>query len=89
MSKFVVLSIDEGSFEQGFPVRLGIGEDGGPTFHKEKVTLPPAPDIPRLYQEWRDRYRELGETIRQIDVSDAQITHVTVIDDENEARYRL
>ncbi len=89
MSKFVVLNIDEGSFEQGFPVSLGIGEDGGPTSYRERVTLPPAPDIPRLYQEWRDRYRELGETIRQIDVSNAQVTHVSVIDDENEARYRL
>ena len=28
MNKLVVLNIDEGSFEQGFSVRLGIGEDG-------------------------------------------------------------
>ena len=85
MSKFVVLSIDEGSFEQGFPVRLGIGEDG-PTYYQERVTLPPAPDIPRLYQDWQDKYRDLGETIRQINLPPAQVTHHSVIEDVNEAR---
>ena len=90
MSKFVVLSIDEGSFEQGFPVSLGIGEDG-PTFHKEKVTLPPAPEIPRLYQEWQDSYRDLGELIRnrKINVAEVQTTNYSAIDDDNNARDRF
>ncbi len=88
MSKFAVLNIDEGSFEQGFPVSLGIGEDG-PTFHKEKVTLPPAPDIPRFYQDWQEKYRDLGENLRQIDVPSAQVTRVSIIENENEARRRF
>ncbi|MGB6298486.1 MAG: ABC transporter substrate-binding protein [Rivularia sp. (in: cyanobacteria)] len=93
MSKFVVLNIDEGSFEQGFPVSLGIGE-GGPTFLREKVTLPPAPDIPRLYQEWQESYRDLGEFIRNrknriINVEEVQTTNFSAIDDENNARYRF
>ncbi len=91
MGKFVVLSIDEGSFEQGFPVSLGIGEDNGPTSHKEKVTLSPAPDIPRLYQEWQNSYRDLGEFIRnrKINVEDVQTTSYSAIDDENNARYKF
>ena len=34
MSKFVVLNIDEGSFEQGFPVSIGVGEEGQLTIDK-------------------------------------------------------
>ncbi|MBV6624912.1 MAG: ABC transporter substrate-binding protein [Rivularia sp. (in: Bacteria)] len=87
MNKLVVLNIDEGSFEQGFPVRLGIGEDGR-IFHKNRVTLPPAPEIPRLYQEWQKKYRDLGDNggNRQIDVPAAQVTRVSIIEDENQAR---
>ncbi len=88
MSKFVVLSIDEGSFEQGFPVRLGIGEEG-PTYYKERITLPPAPDIPLLYKEWQNKYRELGENPRQINVPSAQVTRVSIIENEKEARQKF
>lgn len=90
MSKFVVLNIDEGSFEQGFPVSLGIGEDG-PTFFKERITLPPAPDLPLLYKEWQDKYRDLGENprSRQIDVPSAQVTCVSIIENEKEAREKF
>ncbi|MGF1675352.1 MAG: ABC transporter substrate-binding protein [Rivularia sp. (in: cyanobacteria)] len=89
MSKFVVLNIDEGSFEQGFRVILGIGEDGGSTFFRREITLSPAPDIPRLYRDWQDKYRELGKTIRQINIPPAQITNFSVIEDENVARNRF
>ncbi|MEA5598397.1 ABC transporter substrate-binding protein [Rivularia sp. UHCC 0363] len=87
MSKFVVLNIDEGSFELGFRVRLGIGEDG-PTYFRQEIMLPPAPDIPRFYQDWQDKYRELGKT-RQINIPPAQITNCSVIEDENQARNRF
>ena len=89
MSKFVVINIDEGSFEQGFPVRLEIGEDGRIFYKNKKVTLTPAPDIPRFYQDWQTKYRNLGETIRQINIPEAQITHLCVIDDEKFARERF
>ena len=88
MSKLVVLNIDEGSFEQGFPVRLEIGEDGR-IYHRIKAKLTPAPDIPRFYQDWQNKYRELGKTIRQINVPYAQVTHCSVIEDENLARNRF
>ncbi len=88
MSKLVVLNIDEGSFEQGFPVRLGIGEDGR-IHHRNRVTLPPAPDIPRLYKDWKDKYGDLGETIRQIGIPSAQVTNISVIEDEQKARKKF
>lgn len=90
MNNLVVLNIDEGSFEQGFPVRLGIGEDGRIHF-RSRVNLPPAPEIPRLYQEWQEKYRDLGDSgeNRQIDVPSAQVTRVSVIEDENEARNKF
>ncbi|NJM20113.1 MAG: ABC transporter substrate-binding protein [Richelia sp. SL_2_1] len=87
MSKFVVLNIYEGSFDQGFRVMLEIGEDGR-TFFKQEITLAPAPNIPRLYQDWQDKYRELGKT-RQINIPAAQITNCSVIEDENVARNRF
>jgi branched-chain amino acid transport system substrate-binding protein len=85
MSKFVVLNIDEGSFEQGFPVSLGIGEDGC-IHYRKRITVPPAPDIPDLYKEWQDKYRNLGENNRQIDIPSAQVTRVSILEDENQAR---
>jgi branched-chain amino acid transport system substrate-binding protein len=88
MSKLVVLNIDEGSFEQGFPVSLEISEDS-PTFFKEKVTLPPAPEIPRLYQEWQAKYRELGQKIRQLGIPAFQLTNVSVVENEKTARNKL
>lgn len=88
MSKLVVLNIDEGSFEQGFPVRLEIGEDGR-IYHRIKVNLTPAPEIPRFYQDWQSKYRKLGKTIRQINIPEAQVTHLCVVDDEKFARERF
>ena len=88
MSKLVVLNIDQGSFEQGFPVSLEISENS-PTFFKEKVTLPPAPEIPRLYQEWQAKYRELGQKIRQLGIPAFQLTNVSVVENEKIARNEL
>ncbi|MGB3755348.1 MAG: CHAT domain-containing protein, partial [Rivularia sp. (in: cyanobacteria)] len=88
MSKLVVLNIDEGSFEQGFPVRLGIGEDGR-IHHRNRVTLPPAPDIPRLYKDWKDKYGDLGQDFSQINIPPVQVTNCSVSEDENEARIRF
>ena len=90
MNKLVVLNIDEGSFEQGFSVRLGIGEDGRIHF-RSRVNLPPAPEIPRLYKEWQDKYRDLGDNgeNRQIDIPSTQVTRVSIIEDESEARNKF
>ncbi|MEO1375370.1 MAG: hypothetical protein AAFW70_13820, partial [Cyanobacteria bacterium J06635_10] len=89
MSKLVVINIDEGSFEQGFPVTLEIGEDGRISYKNKKVTLTPAPDIPRFYEDWQSKYRKLGTTIRQINIPETQVTHLCIVDDEKFARERF
>ncbi|BAZ21189.1 hypothetical protein NIES4073_20670 [Kalymmatonema gypsitolerans NIES-4073] len=87
MSKLVVLNIDEGSFEQGFPVKLEIGEDGR-IYHKIPGRLPPAPELPRLYDALTERYYELGKT-RQINLPPAQITNSSLLEDCQEAARTL
>jgi hypothetical protein len=61
MSKLIVLSIGSGNFEQGFAVILHIGEEGQPPFSQWRGSLPPAPDLPLLYQRWQSAYRDLGK----------------------------
>jgi branched-chain amino acid transport system substrate-binding protein len=49
----VVLRINDGSFERGFPVTLQILEDGKIIQEDDSfLTLPAAPEIPALYQAW-------------------------------------
>nr|CAD5927560.1 hypothetical protein NO713_01074 [Planktothrix pseudagardhii] len=57
MGKLVVIKIGSGSFEQGFPVTLYIGEDGA-SFHTSlDGNLPPNPEIDFLYTTWQSEYR--------------------------------
>lgn len=57
MGKLVVIKIGSGSFEQGFPVTLQMGEDGA-SFHTSlDGKLPPNPEIPSLYTTWQFEYR--------------------------------
>ncbi|CAD5990419.1 Sensor protein Chase2 [Planktothrix tepida] len=57
MGKLVVIKIGSGSFEQGFPVTLYIGEDGA-NFHTSlDGNLPPNPEIDCLYTIWQSEYR--------------------------------
>jgi len=59
----VVLHIGIGSFEQGFPVRAEIFENGLLFDEKKDFTfLPPASDIPKFYREWQALYSEMGQT---------------------------
>ncbi len=60
MSKLVVLRISSGSFDQGFPVTLQVGEEGRVPIVELAGRLPPAPEMPLYYQHWRDRYWQMG-----------------------------
>lgn len=60
MRKLVILNIGEGSFEQGFPVTIQIGEEGVPPQVAETGRLPAAPDLPLTYQQWQSSYDRLG-----------------------------
>jgi ABC-type phosphate transport system substrate-binding protein len=57
MQKLVVFKIGEGSFEQGFPVTLQIGEEGKPPVVEVRGRVPPDAKIPDLYYEWQSKYK--------------------------------
>ncbi|HEY9796689.1 MAG TPA: substrate-binding domain-containing protein [Leptolyngbyaceae cyanobacterium] len=61
MSKVVVLSLDDGNFNEGFRVTLEIGEDGQPPIIGGiRGKLPPAPEVSSNYDQWQRNYRSLG-----------------------------
>ncbi|MBE9116196.1 CHASE2 domain-containing protein [Lusitaniella coriacea LEGE 07157] len=65
MSQLVVLNFGEGSWKDGFPsvtARLWENENRHPTQFTGR--LPPAPQLPELYQQWRALYQALSERLR-------------------------
>lgn len=63
MSKQVVIQIESGNFEEGFAVSLYFGENGqdiDQDYHCPP--LPPNPTIPKLYNNWKINYDNLGGT---------------------------
>lgn len=80
MGKLVVLKFGEGSFEQGFPVTLQIGEDGDRPAVELAGKLPPQPEIPQSYRKWQSAYYSLGLRSR-LEAAAVQITNVCVLED--------
>lgn len=66
MGKLVVLKIGEGSFEQGFPVTIQIGDENARPVVEMIGALPPNPEIPRNYHRWQSIYRHLKLPSRPI-----------------------
>lgn len=66
MGKLVVLKIGEGSFEQGFPVTIQIGDENARPVVEIIGELPPNPEIPRNYHRWQSIYRNLKLPSRPI-----------------------
>ena len=77
MDKWVVFKFGEGSFEQGFPVTLQIGESNQRPSVEVTGKLPPDPTIPTAYNHWQSIYRSLGHVAR-IKFPEGQITNVSV-----------
>ena len=82
MGKLVVLKLGEGSFEQGFPVTLQIGEDGDRPSTEITGKLPPAPEIAQSYSRWATNYRHLGWQSRLSATADVEtnVSHVSQIE---------
>lgn len=80
MAKLVVLKVGEGTFEQGFPVTMQIGEEGDSPVIQTLGKLPPAPEIPQYYNCWQSAYLCLGWSTR-LEAKPVQVTNVSVIDD--------
>ena len=86
MGKLVVLKLGDGSFEQGFPVTLQIGEDGDRPSAEIAGKLPPNPEIPQYYSYWQSAYYRLGLRTR-LEAAAVQVTNVSVMEDcHNAAR---
>jgi len=80
VAKLVVLKVGEGSFEQGFPVTMQIGEEGDAPAIQTLGKLPPAPEIPQYYNCWQSAYLCLGWSTR-LEAKPVQVTNVSVIED--------
>ncbi|BAY22412.1 adenylate cyclase [Calothrix sp. NIES-2100] len=66
MGKLVVLKIGEGSFEQGFPVTIEIGDENARPIVEMTGKLPPNTEIPCDYHHWQSIYRHLRLPSRPI-----------------------
>jgi CHASE2 domain-containing sensor protein len=89
MSKLVTLKLGEGSFEQGFPVTLLLGEEGQQFPVQVTARLPKSPKIPQLYESWRLAYGEIGKNTRKLEKPETQITNVSIREDCKLAAERL
>ena len=82
MSKLVVLNLGRGNLHKGFPnvtVQLGLANE--PRAMEFRGSLPSAPEIPQLYQNWQALYSALhqhyGWSVRVKVVEDAGITNIS------------
>jgi CHASE2 domain-containing sensor protein len=80
MSKLVVLKFADGSFEQGFPVTLQIGEEGERPSTEITGKLPAAVEMPLYYSHWQSSYRRLSNRYR-LSADQMQVTNVSITQD--------
>jgi CHASE2 domain-containing sensor protein len=97
VSKLVFLKIGEGSFDQGFPVTLQIGNERTDFVEQQfayqvtaEVTgkLPANPELLQLHQQWQSIYRNLGLRSR-LHAPKVQITNVSITQDCHQAAQAL
>ncbi|MHC5613562.1 MAG: CHASE2 domain-containing protein [Nostoc sp.] len=80
MGKLVVLKFGEGSFDQGFPVTLQIGEEHQHATTEITGKLPSFPEMPLYYSHWQSSYRQIGNRYR-LHADKMQVTNVSMIQD--------
>jgi CHASE2 domain-containing sensor protein len=88
MSKLVVLKIIDGSFKHGFTVMTQLGEEGDRPTVETLGKLPPSPDLPMVYQRWRESYWRLDSRYR-ISVKRKQTANVSLVSDCVQAAHQL
>ncbi|QZZ19957.1 CHASE2 domain-containing protein [Leptothermofonsia sichuanensis E412] len=88
MSKLVILKIGEGSFAQGFPVTLQVGEENARPTTEITGTLPAEPELLGVYQQWQSTYRGLGLRSR-LSAPDGQQKNVSLVQDCHQAAEQL
>ncbi|MBD1944366.1 DUF1822 family protein [Coleofasciculus sp. FACHB-712] len=57
--QLVVLKVEDGNFETGFPASLQIREEESLPFTGISGSLPPASEIPDLYRRWQAAYQRI------------------------------
>lgn len=80
LGKLVVLKLGLGSFQQGFAVTLQIGLEGERPTLELPGMLPPALELPGLYQQWQAAYRQMRMTSR-LEPQANMVTNVSWIGD--------
>jgi hypothetical protein len=88
MGKLVVLKFADGSFEQGFPVTLQIGEEGERPSTEITGKLPAAVEMPVYYSHWQSSYRRLSNRYR-LSADQMQVTNVSITQDCNNIAHIL
>ncbi|WP_427158893.1 ABC transporter substrate-binding protein [Aliinostoc sp. HNIBRCY26] len=74
----VIVEISDGSFVDGFSVRLKILEDGRTIQDDDDLPdIPAAPEIPQLYENWKDISLENS---RKLQAVPAQVTNVATLE---------
>ena len=90
MSKRVIFRIDQGDFEQGFPVTLTIEENGEVCAPEVRGRLAPAPKIFDRYNDWQQAYYSWGQSNRwwrrKIEVPEQINTNYSSADSEKNAK---
>ena len=82
--KRIVIKIGAGSLETGFAAAVEIGDEGAAPQAETQATLPPAPDLPELYDQWQQAYWQLGSRYR-LEALDG-VTNVSAIADVEQCR---
>ncbi|MBO3462000.1 CHASE2 domain-containing protein [Aetokthonos hydrillicola Thurmond2011] len=84
MGKLVVLELGKGDFDQGFPVKLRIGEEGQQPSSEKVAQLLADCDIEANYMDLQNLYRSLNGTTtggwRGVKIERNKITHTPVDD---------
>ncbi|MBD2201399.1 CHAT domain-containing protein [Calothrix sp. FACHB-1219] len=88
MAKVVKLNIINGDFAQGFRVQVEIRQKGR-LIDPKIANLPPAPDIPELYQNFQEIYKNLDQPFLNFQIPPDQNNEFPTIAECIEAAQRL
>ena len=84
MNKRIVIKIGSGSIETGYAAAVQIGDEGAAPQVETQACLPPAPDLPVLYQRWQQSYWQLGTPTR-LEARDG-VTNVSTLSEMEHCR---
>jgi branched-chain amino acid transport system substrate-binding protein len=72
----VVLTFEQGTFDSGFSVTAKVLENGVQIEKKERLPIPPIPDLQERYEAWKQQY--IAQATRKIEIPAAQVHHANI-----------